>query len=178
MSNLYDPSTNTQRNNVRSQPNTGSDCLAGCARGYHEFIRELKDLWTDVTSTMHENVGTIKNVERIEGSNDLDKCHHYVELDDGFKYRLIFPNRSFSELEDKLIIGQKIKLIYRMPSYNVVNIYPMRKTNVRFMSMTDLISEENCFDDTNPIVKVTYIDDELKRIDIIEPTIRMDDLPV
>ena len=158
--------------------------FSSCSSSYDDFNfrgacqerwQDVKSFFSNLCNSYSEHTGMVVSVspitEEIPGVFQ-GKCYHYIKLADKSRFRLMFATIDFSSLEDKLMPGKMIKIIYCQPDYQVLNIFPMEKRCTRTSPLQDVIEdlEDDGINIREITVKACYVDDELHSLEMIRST--------
>lgn len=136
------------------------------------MVSEFKGLIKEIDSFLFsepvlEHTGVIARVEPLAPEipeEYFGKCYHSIKMADGSLFKLIFDHIEFSELEPNLQRGYMIKVTYRAPNNEIVNVFPRPYYK-------DMTYEQ--FLDTHDIsnlhpVRVCYYKGDLTRIEFFK----------
>jgi len=134
------------------------------------LIRGVKNFFYDISNHVitYEHHGSVLGINPIYPTPEEynGKCYHVVKLTDGSQFNLIFDHVNFNDIREKVKPGKILRLVYKMPDFQIVNLYPLpyfkNSTYGDFLDETDI-------PDNIPI-RVSYFDGEIKKVEFLEMT--------
>lgn len=141
----------------------------GIKNSCSEITRSVKNGWKSCVGGSSNHIGQIIDVRPISDHVPViyrGKCYHTIKMADGSQFELKFSEVDYSEVEPHLVPGRMVRILYKMPGYRVLNVYPQKMyQTMDFESFMDDFSDQ-IMPDTQ--IRVCWLNNQIQKVEFLE----------